>query len=420
MRRRVVVVPYFYPPFPGSGNRWPAMVRYLRRAGHSVTVIATDVFGRLPDDEDMSIVRVNDLRSALPLRRLFRRGNSFADTVGAPPSALLTKILVPDANVVGWLPAALLAVRRILANDDVDCLVTSGPPDSNHLLGLALGARRPAWVADFRDGWCFEPLREPFPTAPQRALDRWLERRVARRADVVVGATRPIADDLERRLGARAVHVSNGWDPEVALAAPPPSTGSAEVVTFVYTGTLSGIRGSDPEPLFRALKKVRDEPGAPPVRLLHAGVTTEHERRLIHRSDVADSVEHVGLLDRAEAVALQRTADALVLLTSRNTSEATGKLFEYLGAGRPIVALAKNNEAERIVRETNTGVAVPPDDVDAIADALRRVISGELTAAYSPRNLERFTYPGPAKAMEEVIERAIWQRSSSRAARNGV
>jgi glycosyltransferase involved in cell wall biosynthesis len=119
------------------------------------------------------------------------------------------------------------------------------------------------------------------------------------------------------------------------------------------------------------------------------------------------------MLDRAGAYALQRSADALVLITSRNTSEATSKLFEYLAAGRPIVALAENNEAERIIRETNTGVAVPPDDVDAITAALRRVVSGELAREYAARNLERFTYPGPAEAMAELIETAIRRRVGS-------
>jgi glycosyltransferase involved in cell wall biosynthesis len=104
----------------------------------------------------------------------------------------------------------------------------------------------------------------------------------------------------------------------------------------------------------------------------------------------------------------------LVLITSRNSSEATGKLFEYLTAGRPIIALAEGNEAERIVRETNTGVAVPPDDVEAIADALRRAASGELARAYTPRGLDQYTYPAPAERMAELIEEATRRRAEGR------
>jgi glycosyltransferase involved in cell wall biosynthesis len=123
-------------------------------------------------------------------------------------------------------------------------------------------------------------------------------------------------------------------------------------------------------------------------------------------------VQHLGPLDRADALALQRSADVLVLITSRDPSEATGKLFEYLAAGRPILALAEGNEAERIVRETNTGITVPPDDVDAIADALRRAARGELARDYAPRGIERYAYPGLAEEAAEVIEQAIAARAS--------
>jgi glycosyltransferase involved in cell wall biosynthesis len=422
--RRLVVVPYYYPPFPGSGNRWPAMARHLRRAGHKVTIFATGAYGRLPDDHEMDVVRVGDLASIRSLRRVLRRGDLIVaggEGHTTSSSALLTKVLVPDSYAVSWLPAALVAVRRHLARHEVDCLVTSTPPESNHLLGLLLGSRRPAWLADFRDGWRFEPLREPFPTAAQRALDAWLERRVAHTADVVVGATRPIAEDLERRLGARAAYVPNGWDAEAAVDSPADARNSSgEGVMLVYTGTLSGIRGSDPTPLLRALSTVLAEPELPRIRVVLAGRLTAAERALIESCGVGDAVEHLGVLDRSAALALQRSADALILLTSRNSSEATGKIFEYLGAGRPIVALAENNEAERIVRETNTGVTVPPDDVGAIATALRRVATGELAAAYAPRNLEQFTYPRPADAMAEAVENAIRRRSLSQTSRDGM
>jgi glycosyltransferase involved in cell wall biosynthesis len=406
-----VVVPYYFPPFTGSGNRWPALARYLRRAGHQVTIVATDLYGRLDNDDELGVVRVGDLRSSGPVRRLLRRGDvpvAGGAAEESPQTALLTKVFVPDAYVVSWLPTALISLRKILARSTVDVLVTSGPPESMHLLGLLLGKRRPAWIADYRDGWCFEPLREPFPTAPQRALDSWLERKVAGTADVAVGATKPIADDLGERLRAHAAYVPNAWDPEEKVGsrfAPPAEP--ARGVRLVYTGTLSGVRGSSPEPLLQALRIVRAEADVPRVQLVLAGRLTAAERHLIEESGVAEAVSYQGLLEREDALALQQSADGLLLITSKNSSEATGKLFEYLGAKRPILALAEGNEAARIVRETNTGITVQPDDVEAIVAALRRFASGELTRAYAPRGTERFTYPGPSATMAALIEEAI-------------
>jgi glycosyltransferase involved in cell wall biosynthesis len=107
---------------------------------------------------------------------------------------------------------------------------------------------------------------------------------------------------------------------------------------------------------------------------------------------------------------IQRGADALLLVTGRNRSEATGKLFEYLASGRPIVALADGNEAARIIRETGTGVAVGGGDGAGLRAALAALADGALERDYAPRGLERFRYPGPARAVEELIDRALAQR----------
>jgi glycosyltransferase involved in cell wall biosynthesis len=387
------------------------MTRHLRELGHSVTIVASRAWGDLPDDTEAGVVRVGDLRSTRPLRWALRRGDLRVvghEGLEKPPTALLTKVLVPDMNVATWLPGLAVTVRRLLGDRRFDCLITTSPPESSHLVGLLLGARRCAWVADLRDGWAFEPHRDPFPLAAQRSFDHWLERRVVRSAQVVVGATQPIADDLERRLGVRRAWVPNGWDTASApQASRRPLPEQDSTTRLVYTGGLSGGWGRDPGPLLQALERVGSNAGGPTVRLVHAGRLTTEERALIDRSGIAGIVDHLGTLDRADTLELQRSADALVLITSRNTSEATGKLFEYMAAGRPIIALADGNEAARIVRETNTGVTVPPEDVAAIADAIRRAASGELARAYAPRGLDQYTYPGPAERMAEIVEEAI-------------
>jgi glycosyltransferase involved in cell wall biosynthesis len=391
------------------------MSSYLRELGHSVTIVASNAWGTLPDDSRSRVIRARDLRASRPLRRLLRRGELRVEGykgLERPPTALLTKVVVPELSLVLWLPALLRVVRKLLAQEAYDCLITTSPPESAHLLGLGLGRRRPAWIADFRDGWTFEPTGEPFPIAAQRLLERWLERRVARTADVAVGATQPIANDLERRLGAYAACVPNGWDPRLDPRVADPISSQPGPTTLVYTGTLIGPRRSDPQPLLEALVRTRSDPRAGHIRLLHAGRLTTEEREMIDRSGVGDTFEHLGTLDRASAVALQRSAAALVLLTSRNSSESTGKLFEYLFSGRPIIALAEANEASRIVRQTNTGITVPPDDVEAITAALRSVVSGELARAYAPRDLDQFAYPAPAERMAELVGEAIQRRGA--------
>jgi glycosyltransferase involved in cell wall biosynthesis len=232
-----------------------------------------------------------------------------------------------------------------------------------------------------------------------------------------VGATKPIASDLAQRLGARATHVSNAWDPALTASAPSlPGAAESREKRIVLTGRFSGVRGSNPDAFLRALALVRNERGVPPLRLVLAGPLLEADRALIAATGSEAFVSHVGIVERGAAIAMQRSADALLLITSRNTSEATGKLFEYIGASRPVLALAEGNEAAHIVDETGIGVTVPPDDVDAIAAALRRVAEG--TLPFAPRNLDRFVYPGPAEAFTQVVEEAISAHQRRRGARD--
>jgi glycosyltransferase involved in cell wall biosynthesis len=259
----------------------------------------------------------------------------------------------------------------------------------------------------------FEGLREPFATVPQRRLDAWLESRVVRGADRVVAPTAPFLEDFRTRFGRSGGVVPNAWDtelePEVARASPPRL--DADRVNLVYTGTLGGIRGHDDRALLDALRRlVREEPETVRrLRLVIAGRLMDDEAAVLRAPDLRPIVDLVGALPRLEAIALQRQADALLLVTSHHKSIAHGKLFEYLASGRPILALAGDNEPARIVRATHTGEVADPDDVEAIIQALRRV--ADRSVRYAPRGLERYTYESAAQTLSEEIEFAIDQRS---------
>ncbi|MDQ3648089.1 MAG: methyltransferase domain-containing protein [Actinomycetota bacterium] len=417
---KLLVVSYFQPPFgTGGASRWLAMTKYLRRRGHEVTVLTTSLMGALADDADQGVVRARDLAGSDALRRLLRRPGLAASggqdpTPGVAPPAVLTSVLVPDPYLVSWLPFAAAAVRRLVGERGIDCVITTSPPESVHLAGLVAQQAGAAWLADLRDGWTFEPLRAPFPTAVQRRLDERLERLVASRADRVVAATHPMAEDLRARLGIDAAYVPNAWDPE--LEPGPGADGGVELdegkVSLVHTGTLGGGWGRDPGPLWQALEDLlaADRALADRLEIVLAGELREEDRDALRARGLEELVRSTGYLPRESALSLQRRADALLLVTSpHHRSEATGKLFEYLGAKRPIVALASGNEAARIVSEAGAGMTVAPDDPAAIAGALMGAVRGELHMAASGE-AERHVYPAPADAMAGEIEAAVRAR----------
>jgi glycosyltransferase involved in cell wall biosynthesis len=400
------------------------MSKYLRRAGFELELLTTSAFGSLSDDRDQLVHRAPDLVGAGWLRGALRRpplpqpGTAPVDDT--PPPTLVTKLFVPDHAAVTWVPSAVAAARRLLRKKRFDCIVTTSPYESTHLIALLLGSRRPPWVADLRDGWTFHSLRQEFPTSLQRRIDLALERRVAATADRVTCVQRPVADDLRLRLEVDAAYVPNGWDPELvreAEATPVPLVDGSRTL-LVYTGKLKGRPDRDPVPLLEAFRRLREESPASAERLqlVIAGRLDRPERELIESFELGDLVRHIGYLSRPESLALQRHADALVLITAPDVVwELPGKFFEYLGSGRPMLALARDNETARIVTETNTGIAVPPDDVDAILSALGKVLSGELAAGYAPRDLDEYTYPGPAERIAAVIDEAILQRGAANA-----
>jgi glycosyltransferase involved in cell wall biosynthesis len=418
--RRVLVVSYSYPPMPTvGGNRWLAMSKYLRRFGHEVSVLTTSAFGTLPDDAEKGVSRAPDLTASPWLRALMRRpalpqqGESAG--VDKPPPAIITRTVVPDHCALTWVPAAVRAGRRLNHDRAYDCIVTTSAYESTHLVPLGMGRDRPAWLADFRDGWTYHSWRPPFPTAAQRDLDRALERKVVRTAQRTTVVQEAVGDDFRRRLGIDTACVPNGWDPDLAREADSAQLPElpADRILLVHTGTLSGPWGRNPGKLLEGLRRLieHDSEARAAIALVLAGRLDQREQELIARSGLDGVVMHVGHLSRAQAMALQRRADALLLITSKEVAwELPGKFFEYLGANRPILALAQGNEAARVVRDTGTGLTVAPDDSEAIERGLASVLNGKLARAFAPRGLDRFTYPAVARGMEEEIERAIEAR----------
>lgn len=419
MSRSILVVAYFYPPCNDAGAHRPAaMVKYLRRLGHRVTVLTTSAYGRGDENgtgETQGVARTGDLQ----LLRARLRGRDRvqalyeADTYSGEPHPL-SRVLVPEPLVLAWVPFALPRALRLHRAHRFDAAITTSPPESAHLIGRALSRRGAAWIADVRDAWTFEPLRPPFPTRAQRRLDEALERRLLRAADVVTCVSRPAADDLRGRVGANVELVPNGWDPDLSPALGEPD---AEVaarlldsgrVSLVYTGRFGGY-GRDPRPLIEALRAfAASEPRlAARLELVLAGPYTDAELELLYTDVSPARISVAGVLPRDRALALQRAADALLLIASPRRSQlANLKLFEYLASSRPILALAAGTEAGRIVAESGAGDVVRSDRIAEIKGALRRLVAGE-THSPDPDRLRDYSYPPLAERMAEAVEHAI-------------
>ena len=413
--RRILLVSYFYPPGRDTGALRPAtMVKYLRRLGHDVEVLTTCAFG---SDGAAGVHRARDAQ----LWRARRAGREQigalfdSDTYGGKPH-LLSRLIVPDPLALAWAPFARHDALRLHRAHPFECVITTSPPESVHAVGMALHRRGAPWVADVRDAWTFEPLRPGFPTGAQRALDRRLERGWLGMADVVVCVSEPAAADLRRRGIADPVVITNGWDPEAAPqgGGAPPVLLDPDRVSLLYTGRF-GSYGRDPRAMLDGLARVASEDPeiAARLELVVAGPLTEGEAALFRRDVSPARIVLAGSLPREAALALQREADALLLIAQAARSQLLNvKLFEYLASGTPVLALAAGTAAGRIV-ESVGGQDFPDDVPEAIAVALRELVTAP-PAPPAPAALDPYTYPAPAERMAEAIERAIGRHDPRR------
>jgi glycosyltransferase involved in cell wall biosynthesis len=402
-----------------AARRAAGLTKYLARAGHSVTVLTSVMSGSGPIPGAARTVRTRDLLvSPLNWRRsglAALQGDATA-TVAAAPSALAAWA-VPDLQLAGWVPFAVARAIGLARRERFDSVITTSPPASAHLIGLALQPRGLAWIADFRDGWTFETQRSDWAHSWLGALDRRLERLVAQHADAVSAVTQPIADDLANRFSRPVTTITNGFDPDSVLDTEHDGVGylSSDRRSLVHTGTLS-YGGRSIQPLLDAFRLLHGiSPGAAEtLEIALVGPVTDAERDAVRRAGMSQAFSLTGALSHDEALAVQRAADGLLVITGPGqTGVATGKLYEYMAANRPILVIGDDTAAARIVERSGAGIAVARDDPTALAHALRRFAErlDELPRP-SPAMVREFAYPALAAQMAELVEQALTRRAA--------
>ncbi len=417
---RLLIVAHFFPPSTETGaNRPAALSEHLRAQGHEVTVLTSSAYGRLPGDREQGVERTRDLQLLQPHAR--RRGGGFSDASYSTRPHPIARVMVPDPYLLAWLPFARARARELQRARGFDCAITTSPPESSHWVGWALTPRGVAWVADLRDGWAFEPHVQErlWPTAAQLRLNERLERRLLRRADAVTAVTEPVAEDLRERVGVQATVIPNGWDPPEAA---PAARGAAdqqggggeppeldpERVSLVFTGRLAA-GNKDPGPFIRALAELaREQPDAAGrLEVAFAGSFTEEELRLFDADVRPARIVVAGNLGRRAVTQLQRSADAGLLITAATRRQESGsKLFEYIGAGLPIIALARADSAAAEIVTAANGVVVGTDDVAGAKAALSSLAAGTIPPP-SEELRRAYAWPELAQRMAEVAEEAI-------------
>jgi glycosyltransferase involved in cell wall biosynthesis len=365
----------YFPPAGGGGVQRPLkFATYLPALGIETHVLAPSDSKWIHRDDELEppsqawVHRVPYLgpRARRPAEEL--HGRQGLARVATQASLAVRRVLVPDASVT-WNATAIPAAIRIIRREGIDAVVTTSPPGSVHLVGAA--AKRATgvrWVADLRDSLVAHPHRRAESAAVRlkERTERGVAKLVARSADAIVAVSDAIADearDLEPR--GRVVTISNGADFEdfAGLEYRP-----AERLRITHTGSFFGKR--DPKPFLEALASSGVDAVARFVGGFRAADLEWAEQR-----GIADRLELFAYVPRRRSLELQRDSEALLLLIpdagGRGRGVLSGKVFEYLAAERPILAVVPpDGAAADLLRATGAGVVVAPDDVAGMREAL--------------------------------------------------
>lgn len=272
-------------------------------------------------------------------------------------------VALPDRGII-TLPR-LARYCRALGAWRPDVIVVSGPPFSALLLARRLARKWGVpWVADYRDLWTNSNY---YPCGPiRRRMDRVVERWVLRTAALTVTVSEPLAEDLRRDFGVPAVVVMNGFEPdEFGTERARPTSGLP--VNVVYTGEIHPGR-SDPQSFLEAIRSLGVGPET--LQVEFRGITVLPLADQARAVGVADIVRVGPAVPRTESLRMQQASDVQLLLLWNHPGETgnySGKLFEYLGSGRPILMLGyPEGVAARLVVERGAGhVANTPRELAA-------------------------------------------------------
>ena len=372
---RILIVTMYWPPAGGGGVQRPLkFATYLPALGIETHVLAPEDSKWIHRDDELQqpsqawVHRVRYLgpRARRPAEELHGKGG--LERLGTQASLAFRRALVPDASVT-WnataIPAAIQTVRR----EQIDVVLTTSPPGSVHLVGAAAKkATGVRWIADLRDSLVAHPHRRAESTAVRvkEKVEHGVARLVARSADAIVTVSDAIADEA-RALDpkGRVVTISNGSDFEDfgGLEYHP-----GERLRVTHTGSFFGKR--DPKPFLEALASSDVDA----VARFVGGFRSE-DREWAERRGLGDRMELLPYVPRRRSLELQRDSEALLLLIpeagGRGRGVLSGKVFEYLAAERPILAVVPpDGAAAELLRETGAGVVVAPDDIDGMRAAL--------------------------------------------------
>ena len=374
--KKALIICYYWPPAGGPGvQRWLKFVKYLREfevepvvyipENPDYPILDESLVNEIP--EDVSILK-HPIWEPYKMAQFFSKKNTKQISSGIikeeGKQSLVQKLMlfirgnlfIPDARKF-WVKPSVTFLNSYLKDHRVDCIITTGPPHSLHLIGWDLKKlHNLPWIADFRDPWTsigYHKKLRLTKFAQRKHAD--LEFQILNEATQILVTSPTTKSDFEKTTNTPVTCITNGFDDEKVMQ---PKLDPA--FSLAHIGSL--LEDRNPKVLWEILSELKTEipTFGKDLKIELIGRVGEAVKQTIIAEGLADNLKIPGYIMHQEALIKQRSAQILLLLeidSLETQAIIPGKLFEYLAARRPILAIGPvNSDITSILEKADGGI----------------------------------------------------------------
>ncbi len=416
---KVLIITYYWPPAGGSGvQRWLKFVKYLQNFDVEPIVYTVDNANYPKEDKTLLHevpTNIKILKQPIwePTNLLFwkKKEAQKGDVSNAVNNGFLSFIrgnfFIPDPKIF-WVNSSVKFLHQYLKENKVDVVISTGPPHSMHLIAQKLKQKNNIkWIADFRDPWSNLYYNEEFKQLSlAKKKNERLENSVFKNADCILTVSNSLKKEFDQK-ATRVEVITNGFDDEVVTNT---LIALDKKFSISYIGLLP--KQSNPKLLFKVLSTLclEDTDFKTDLKLNFIGDISEDVKQEIIKNSLLENTNFIGYVSHKEAIEYQKKAQVLLLLipnVEKSEGILTGKLFEYLTAKRPILAMGpETGDLSEILKNTNAGVVVGFGNEAKLTSEIRNLYQQYKTGnlQVNSKNIEQFHRKELTKSLSEIIK----------------
>ena len=384
---KVLIIAYYFPPMGLSGvERTLKFVKYLKNNNWEPTVITTGDVAYFAHDEslqkelDATRVRVIRLEGSEPNSLLSKHGTIKlpSEFIRKTFNRLNQTFFIPD-NKISWAKKAFKKAIEILSAEHFDCVFITGPPFSQFDAFSSLKkVHNIPLILDYRDLW-YDSYFAFYPTPFHRLVHKKKEYKALKAADLVIVTNRKLKEKLLNIFPfltfSDVVIISHGYDQEdfdTITAQPKPQN----KMVLMYSGIF--LVYNTPEYFLKAFKQLTIERTdiASNIELHFVGFLNKENQKLIRILNLQSFVKDHGYVSHTESIAKIKSADVLwFMVGKRRNIDAIlpGKVYEYIGSRKPIIACVPEGAAKMAAIEYKAAFITEPDNIEQIKNTILEV-----------------------------------------------